>query len=110
MLGLDLTTALEDHYKAISETRFIVSPLGRGLDCYRTWEALLLGSWPIVQSSTLNSAYEGLPVLIVESWSDLTDDLLKRTKEKFESKRWEEWKWDTLFTEYWRAKFRGFII
>lgn len=95
---------MRDHYKTVSEFNFIVSPLGEGLDCYRTWEALLLGSWPIVQSSTINPLYKDLPVLIVSDWSVLSDDLLLKAKMKFEQ---GQWRWEKLFIPYWRDRFRG---
>jgi len=56
--------------------RFVLSPHGNGLDCHRTWEALILGCIPIVRTSALDPMYDGLPVLIVKNWSDITQDLL----------------------------------
>lgn len=38
----------EDHLKLRSQFLFLMSPPGAGLDCYRTWEALLLNQIPIV--------------------------------------------------------------
>ena len=55
---------------------FEISPQGNGLDCYRTWEALLLQTIPIVRSSTLDPLYDGLPVAIVDSWEDVTVERL----------------------------------
>lgn len=51
--------------------RFGVSPRGAGLDCHRTWEMLYQGMIPIVKSSSLDSLYEGLPVVVVKEWRDL---------------------------------------
>jgi len=58
--------------------RFVVSPQGGGVDCHRTWEALCLGSIPIIKTSFLDPLYEGLPVLIVDAWESVTPDLLDR--------------------------------
>jgi hypothetical protein len=58
------------------EYKYVISPFGNGLDCHRTWEALLLGCIPIVKKSELDTMYEGLPVLIVNEWSDVTQELL----------------------------------
>lgn len=59
---------------------FEVSPQGNGLDCFRTWEALLLGTIPIVRHSALDLLFqdERLPVVIVESWQEITADNLAR--------------------------------
>lgn len=58
---------------------FVASPAGVGLDCHRTWEALLMGCIPIVKSSGMDDLYNDLPVLIVPEWKNITLDLLKRT-------------------------------
>lgn len=57
---------------------FVVSPHGNGLDCHRTWESLVLGNIPIVRRSSLDPLYEGLPVVIVDDWSEITKDNLRR--------------------------------
>jgi hypothetical protein len=62
---------------------FVASPHGRGLDCHRTWEALVLGCIVIVKTSSLDPLYEGLPVLIVKEWKDVTSELLKETHAKY---------------------------
>ena len=62
----------------------MLSPHGHGLDCHRTWEILLLGSFPVVASSTLNSMYDGLPVVIVNRWEDISYELLLKKARNFE--------------------------
>ena len=57
---------------------FVVSPHGNGLDCHRTWESLVLGNIVIVKRSSLDPLYEGLPVVIVEEWSEITRENLLR--------------------------------
>jgi len=57
--------------------KFIISPHGNGLDCHRTYESIILGSVPIVRSSTLDGLYEGMPVLIVDDWKDITKEVLE---------------------------------
>ena len=56
--------------------KYVLSPHGNGLDCHRTWEALALGCIPIMRSSPLDPMFEGLPVLIVKEWRDVTQELL----------------------------------
>jgi len=57
---------------------FVVSPHGNGLDCHRTWESLVLGNIVIVKRSSLDPLYEGLPVVIVNDWHEITTDNLRR--------------------------------
>jgi len=51
---------------------FVVSPHGNGLDCHRTWESLVLGNIVIVKRSSLDPLYQGLPVVIVDDWREIT--------------------------------------
>ena len=80
---------------------FVVSPHGNGLDCHRTWEALCLGNVPIVKTSKLDQLYEELPVLIVSSWKDITENLLKETIIKFKDQKFN---YDKLTLKYWINK------
>jgi len=43
----------EQYREAVSESMFVLSPPGRGLDCHRTWEAIYLGAVPVVLEGTL---------------------------------------------------------
>lgn len=70
-------------WKEQSAYAFVASPHGVGLDCHRTWEAMALGSVPIVKTSPLDSLYEDLPVLIVDSWESVTPELLRDKQKEF---------------------------
>jgi len=61
---------------------FVISPHGNGLDCHRTWESLALGCIVIVKRSSLDPLYEGLPVVIVEDWDEITTENLRRWHEQ----------------------------
>jgi hypothetical protein len=88
-------------YKKQSCFAFVISPHGRGLDCHRTWEALILGCIPIVKTSALDSLYEDLPVLIVNQWSDVTKELLSQTVTAFANR---EYAYEKLTLEYWKQQ------
>lgn len=77
---------------------FVLSPHGNGLDCHRTWEALVLGCIPIVKTSRLDPLYAGLPVLIVQSWTQVTPQLLKKTINEFKNKQFN---YERLQLAYW---------
>lgn len=76
----------------------VLSPHGVGLDCHRTWEALVLGHLVIVPASSLDPLYAGLPVVAVEDWDEVTTGNLQRwlaahvptetLHEKFTSRYW----------------------
>ena len=56
---------------------FVVSPRGGGLDCHRTWESLALDNIVIVKRSPLDALYQGLPVVIVDRWEEITESNLR---------------------------------
>lgn len=59
----------EQYRQAVSESMFVLSPPGRGLDCHRTWEAIYLGAVPVVLEGTLaHSIVSALPILAVRSF------------------------------------------
>jgi len=81
--------------------KYIISPLGNGLDCHRTWEAIILGCIPIVKKSELDTMYTGLPVLIVNDWSDITQELLDNfTPEYYNMEKIYIKYWIDLFNHY----------
>ena len=82
----------------MSEFAFVVSPFGHGFDCIRTFEALCLGCIVIMKRSFLDVIYEGLPVLLVDEWSDVTETLLNDTLILYSNKQFN---YDKLKMDYW---------
>ena len=93
-----------DYLLEMSRYQFILSPFGNGLDCHRTWEALLVGSIPVVKSSTLDALYKDLPVIIVENWSDINWEILEQKRKNLKNKRSNS---NKLYMEYWRNKIKS---
>lgn len=81
---------------------FVICPHGGGLDCHRNWEALILGCIPIVKTSKIDDLYKDLPVLIVNEWSDINDNLLTKTIDNFKIKyNKNEFNMEKLKLKYW---------
>ncbi len=87
-------------FEAVQEHHFVACPIGHGYDTHRTWEVLLSGSIPIVESTSMDSMYENLPVLIVHRWSEVTQDLLKNVSHDFRLR--DDLNLEKLFFGYWR--------
>jgi hypothetical protein len=94
----------EESWLQQSKYAFVISPHGNGLDCHRTWEALILGCIPIVKKSPIDSLYENLPVLIVDDWQDINMDLLNKTIEDYKSRTFL---FDKLTLSYYINKIRN---
>jgi hypothetical protein len=97
-------TNTRQNYSNQSEYAFVISPHGNGYDCHRTWEALIMGCIPIVKTSGLDSLYDELPVLIVNDWSDVNEELLKKTISKYRNMHFN---YDKLTLKYWVNKYRS---
>ena len=93
-----------DGFRKQAEYAFVVSPHGNGYDCHRTWEALCLGCIPIVRTSGMDPLYEGLPVLIVDKWSDVSPELLRKTVQDFSQRTFQ---YERLQLAYWMNRIRN---
>lgn len=82
----------------MAQSKFVLSPRGNGLDCHRTWEALIMGSIPIVRSSTLDVLYQDLPVVIVNTWDEVTESFLKQKYEELVVKVFND---EKRYVSYW---------
>lgn len=85
-------------WKNMSQYSFVLSPTGIGLDCHRTWEALVLGCIPIICVKEFKTLFEDLPVLIVNDWNEVTKDLLENTIEDFKNRTFNK---NKISLKYW---------
>lgn len=93
-----------DSWREQVKYAFVISPNGMGMDCHRTWEAILLGCIPIVRKSAIVPLYNDIPVLVVDEWSDITQELLDRSIKTFSEL---EFSYDKLTMKYWVDKING---
>lgn len=63
-----------DAMREYGKYRFAVSPRGNGIDCHRTWELLTMRTIPILLTSSIDSLFEKLPVVIVKDWAEVRDE------------------------------------
>jgi len=98
-----------DLWREKTRYAFIVSPHGNGLDCHRTWESLALGNIVIVKRSPLDSLYDGLPVAIVDDWSDISAENLCAWQHRYATVFSEPAFRERLSNRYWidRARREG---
>jgi len=72
----DCYVAIEDFYTGVQTHDYVLSPPGAGLDCHRHWEAMALGSVPIVLRSRATDILDDMPCLRVDHWDEVTEDRL----------------------------------
>ncbi len=86
------------YIKETAQHKFVISPPGLGPDLYRIYEALLVGSIPIVQHSYLDYLYEGLPILFIDSWEEVTEEFLHQKYAEITSRKYDP---KRLYMEFW---------
>ena len=91
----------DEYMREMAQYKFALSPSGLGPDCFRTWEALLVGTIPIVKSGGTDELYTGLPVLIVKDWREITPGFLEKKWHEFTNKKYDI---NKLYLEYWAQK------
>lgn len=86
-----------------SRYQFVLSPHGAGLDCHRTWEALLLGCIPIVKKAKLNDLFKDLPVIEVEDWKQINRAFLDVELQRVLNKPIST---EKLYMRYWKNQLK----
>jgi len=85
-------------YDKISRSKFTLCPRGCGIDTYRIWDAICLGSIPIIEKYDGHDQFVELPILFVDSYQELSEDFLNKKYEEFLNK---EFCYDKMKIEYW---------
>jgi hypothetical protein len=76
------------NYEYTHKSYYILSPRGAGEDCHRFYEAIYLDSIPIVKrtNTAFDKLYNVFPCLIINDWSDVTEELLLKNKDIYMDK------------------------
>lgn len=91
-----------EYLNKLANSKFIISPEGNGIDCHRIWETLLVGSVPVVLRSIFSEELaKEFPILIVNSWEEVTPDFLESNIPRFSDIKWPIKKLDI---EYYKNK------
>ena len=71
-------------YDFVQRSKYTLAPIGTGPDTHRFYEALYLNSIPIVKRTKthFDTFYNIFPCLLVNEWSDVTEELLNNEYEK----------------------------
>jgi hypothetical protein len=91
----------EEYVGSMSTHRFVLCPRGNGIDTHRMWEALYLGSIPIVERHPALDAFSDLPILFVNHLGSLTRQELET---KFREMKESTWNMEKLFMTWWRSQ------
>lgn len=73
-------------WEGFASHAFVLSPFGNGMDCFRTYEILLLGAIAVIPSGdsegrrwpAARETYEGLPVIVVDDWAEVKPENMRK--------------------------------
>ena len=97
-ITLSPVTDIPSYWSTMSRSMFVISPPGNGVDCHRIWEALYLNTVPIVLEHEALSQFKHLPIIFVNSWEEVTINVLKSRAGDFKNFNWNI---SELSVEYW---------
>ena len=91
-----------DYLDELSKHVLVMCPAGNGTDCYRILESIYLGCIPIVKRSPTINYLDGLPLLVVDDWNEISQAFLK---EKYtEIITGSEYSLDKSKLSYWKKQ------
>ena len=94
----------EDYVSTLASHRFALCPRGNGIDTHRMWEALYLGTIPVVEKNQALASFSDLPILFVDRLSEVTKNFLESKYQEILSTKWN---WEKLFLPWWRRHFEA---
>ena len=85
----------------IRNHKFVLCPRGNGIDTHRLWETLYMGSIPVVKRHAALAEFTDLPILFIDDWNEVNEEMLNRKYAEITSKKWNM---DKLKIGYWAQK------
>jgi hypothetical protein len=86
------------YLQEIKSSKFVLCPRGNGIDTHRIWEALYMGSIPIVIYEDAHHLFTDLPILFIDDWNEINEDFLNQ---KYDEMSIVDWSYDKLKLSYW---------
>ena len=76
-----------EFFQKLAASKFAICPRGQGIDTFRLWDCLYVGTIPIVvKEAVFHESIKNLPILFLDNYDDyanLTEDFLNETYQKF---------------------------
>eukprot|EP00605_Chrysophyceae_sp_TOSAG23-4_P000500 GSChrysophyteH1.ASY1.ANO1.561.1 assembled CDS len=107
--------------QGIALHKFVLAPFGHGLDTHRVYEILLMGGIPVMRKSSITSCFDdsdnfmgngslkrgSLPLVILDSWDDLTKERLDKEWERLKDIPKNHWDHTRLLMDHWVGRIRN---
>ncbi|CAB9497257.1 expressed unknown protein [Seminavis robusta] len=98
------------YYREMLDSKFLMSPNGLGLDCYRHWESMYLGIIPVLERNSKYKNTDGwakrtladLPVTWIDNYDNLSPEFLEAEYDRLiYQKDPTEYNFRKLTRQYW---------
>ncbi len=100
-----------DFFEKLALSKFAICPRGKGIDTFRLWDSLYLGTIPIVvKEAVFHESIKDLPILFLDNYDDyanLTEDFLNETYQKFLEQKFDYRK---LFMSFWLSQINKSLL
>lgn len=97
-----------EFYDNLAESKFCLCPRGNGIDTFRMWDSLYLGTIPIVvKEAAFHDLLVDLPILFLEDYSmisKLSEEFLEEKYEEMVNKRYN---YELLKLDHWISNFES---
>jgi len=96
----------------LRKSKYILAPSGLGWDCYRIWEAIAMGTIPIIEKydrviDAWRETLDTLPVLWVNHFHEVTPELLLEEYPKMMAQA-DDYKYEKMGFGWWISYIRSF--
>lgn len=93
----------------LASHKLVLCPAGNGLDCYRVWESLYVGSYPVVKDSPFARQLRDLrlPVIIVDDLALEADEANDLAREMDEAVKGGVYSTEAAYLEFWERQFEN---
>jgi hypothetical protein len=96
--------SFKEYHLEMKRSKFILSPGGLGLDCYRHYEALYMGTIPVLEHLNRTDGwyrnFDDLPVAWIDSYDNLTPEWLENEYVRI-TENPQRYKYEKLTKQYW---------
>ena len=96
---------IEEYRKKVIDSTFVMCPPGNGTETHRMWEALFLGSIPIVKNHITYKNIHDLPVFFVDDFKEVSEDSLNKFLKSLTQK--PDLNLDKLSILYWHQEIQN---
>jgi len=109
--------------EAIPQYRFVLAPLGHGLDTHRLYEVLLMGGIPVLRRNSISSCFDdsdndmgmgvglpkrgSLPIVELDRWEDLNSTRLEAEWTRLKGVPPSHWDHTRLLLGHYEARIRN---